>query len=111
MKRKIMIAAVAAAVIFAVIAILSVLAQRPALIWEIEMICCEISGGSWKDGKTGVSQMILPTFIQKNTLNIKKSMQTPAPSDFETLLSDEEPETDHSYYNPHFLLFCHAVSV
>ena len=32
MKRKIMIAAVAAAVIFAVIAILSVLAQTPALI-------------------------------------------------------------------------------
>ena len=29
------------------------------------MICCEISGGSWKDGKTGVLQMILPTFIQK----------------------------------------------
>ena len=62
MKRKIMIAAVAAAVIFAVIAILSVLAQTPAL---IEMICCEISGGSWKDWKTGVSQMILPVFIQK----------------------------------------------
>ena len=34
-----------------------------------------------------------------------KPMQTPAPSDFETLLSDEEPETDHSYYNPHLLLF------
>ena len=65
MKRKIMIVAVAAAVIFAVIAILSVLAQTPALICEIEMICCEISGGSWKDGKTGVLQMILPTFIQK----------------------------------------------
>ena len=63
MKRKIMIAAVAAAVIFAVIAILSVLAQTSALIWEIEMICCEISGRSWKDGKTGVSQMILPVFI------------------------------------------------
>ena len=53
----------------------------------------------------------LPPKVLPNFPHHIKPMQTPAPSDFETLLSDEEPETDHSYYNPHFLLFCHAVSV
>ena len=67
MKRKIMIAAVAAAVIFCGDCdSFRFRRKTPAInLRNRNDLLLKFSGGSWKDWKTGVSQMILPVFIQK----------------------------------------------